>query len=191
MLSRCFFLCVAVFVIGLGQISSFFSLCYWTKRVVSLWRWYTMRLCHFSMYLTYLLSFSSWLSPFTEWKKEHRVYTSNPLCERHVKCINWDALEIQQLYPSPVWPYTPLYNTLSKIEVQRDVQNSKSGNMTSSRKYREPSKECMWHQRVHFYMVFNVYDSTVTRGKGGAHVALYWICFDSEVILSVKLKILK
>ena len=31
-----------------------------------------------------------------------------------------------------------------------------------------------------FYMVFNVYDSKVTRGKGEEHVALYWIAFDSE-----------
>ena len=28
----------------------------------------------------------------------------------------------------------------------------------------------MWRQRGHFYMVFNVYDSKVTRGKGEAHV---------------------
>ena len=40
-------------------------------------------------------------------------------------------------------------------------------------KYRWHSKECMWHQRGHFYMVFNVYDSKVTRGKGEAHVTLY------------------
>ena len=35
------------------------------------------------------------------------------------------------------------------------------------------------------------YDSKVTRGKGGAHVALYWIYVDSEVRLSVKSEILK
>ena len=42
-----------------------------------------------------------------------------------------------------------------------------------------------------FYMVFNVYDSKEIKGKGGAHVALYWISFDSEVKLSVKCEILK
>ena len=31
----------------------------------------------------------------------------------------------------------------------------------------------MWRQRGHFYMVFNVHDSKVTRGKGEAYVALY------------------
>ena len=40
-------------------------------------------------------------------------------------------------------------------------------------KYRRHSKECMWRQPGHFYMVFNVYDSKVKRGKGEAHVALY------------------
>ena len=45
--------------------------------------------------------------------------------------------------------------------------------MDLSLKYRRHSKECMWRQRGHFYMVFNVYDSKVTRGKGEAHVALY------------------
>ena len=39
--------------------------------------------------------------------------------------------------------------------------------------YRRHSKECMWRQRGHFYMVFKVYDSKVIRGKGEAHVALY------------------
>ena len=28
---------------------------------------------------------------------------------------------------------------------------------------------------MHVAMVFDVYDSKVTRGKGKAHVALYWI----------------
>ena len=32
--------------------------------------------------------------------------------------------------------------------------------------YRQHSKECMWRQLGHFHMVFNVYDSKVTRGKG-------------------------
>ena len=36
-----------------------------------------------------------------------------------------------------------------------------------------------------------VIDSKVTRDKGGAHVALYWIYFDSEMRLSVKCEILK
>ena len=49
----------------------------------------------------------------------------------------------------------------------------------------------MWRQRGHFYMVFNVYDRKVTRGKGGAHVALYEISFDSEVRRSVKCEFLK
>ena len=34
-------------------------------------------------------------------------------------------------------------------------------------------------------MVFNAYDSIVTRYIGGAHVALYCIFFDYEVKLSV------
>ena len=42
-----------------------------------------------------------------------------------------------------------------------------------------------------FYMVFNVYDSKVTRGKAGAHVTIYQISFDSEVRLSVNYEILK
>ena len=46
-------------------------------------------------------------------------------------------------------------------------------------KYRQHSKECIWRQWGHFYMVFNVYDS-----KGGARVALYWISFDSEETVS-------
>ena len=41
------------------------------------------------------------------------------------------------------------------------------------------------------FTVFNVYDSKVTRGKGGAHFALYGFSFDSEVRLSVKCEILK
>ena len=40
-------------------------------------------------------------------------------------------------------------------------------------KYRRHFNECMWRQRGHFYMISNVYDSKVTRGKGEAHVALY------------------
>ena len=31
--------------------------------------------------------------------------------------------------------------------------------------YRQNSKECMWRQRGHFHMVFNVYDRKVTRKK--------------------------
>ena len=45
--------------------------------------------------------------------------------------------------------------------------------VTANLKYRQHSKECMWRQRGHFYMVFHVYDSKVTWGKGEAHVALY------------------
>ena len=42
-----------------------------------------------------------------------------------------------------------------------------------------------------FLYGINVYDSKVTRGKRGAHVALYLISFDSEERLSVRCKILK
>ena len=31
----------------------------------------------------------------------------------------------------------------------------------------------MWRQRVHFHMVFNVYDRQLNKEKGGAHVAMY------------------
>ena len=41
--------------------------------------------------------------------------------------------------------------------------------------------------KIHFY----VYDSTATRGKGGAHVTLYQISFDSAMRLSVKYEILR
>ena len=73
----------------------------------------------------------------------------------------------------------------------RDVWSTIQSICTRKKKYRQHSKECMWHQRGHFFMGFNVYDSKVTSGKGGAHVALYRISFDSEVRLSVKCEILK
>ena len=38
-------------------------------------------------------------------------------------------------------------------------------------KYRWHSKECMWRQRGHLYMVFNVYNSKVTR-RGTCHPLL-------------------
>ena len=39
-------------------------------------------------------------------------------------------------------------------------------------KYRQHSKVCMWRKPGHFYMVLNMYDSKVTRGKREAHAAL-------------------
>ena len=49
------------------------------------------------------------------------------------------------------------------------------------KEYRRHSKECMWRQWGHFYMVFNVNDSEGTRGKGEAHVALQYIEYESPV----------
>ena len=42
------------------------------------------------------------------------------------------------------------------LQVQ-DVHISHS--LSKILQYRRHSKECMWHQQGHFYMVFNVYDS--------------------------------
>ena len=52
-----------------------------------------------------------------------------------------------------------------------------------------PSNACGASGDIFIYMVFHVYDSKVTRGKGGSHVALYWISFYSEERLSVNCEI--
>ena len=47
----------------------------------------------------------------------------------------------------------------------------------------------MWRQRGHFYMVFNVYDGKVTRGKGEAQVANEYeshVCYCRKVMCRVK-----
>ena len=45
------------------------------------------------------------------------------------------------------------------------VGSSVGSPLLPNMKYRRHSKECMWRQRGHFYMVFNVYDNEVTRVK--------------------------
>ena len=67
-------------------------------------------------------------------------------------------------------------NYKCKLVLQEQLTNQgpqgKAGKSPMN-KYRRHSKKCMWRQRGHFYMVFYVYDSEVTRGTGEAHVALY------------------
>ena len=65
--------------------------------------------------------------------------------------------------------FIPLETTLFLVLIVYRQKKFVSNIIT---KYRRHSKECMWRQQGHFYIVFNVYDSKVTRGKGEAHVAL-------------------
>ena len=57
----------------------------------------------------------------------------------------------------------------------------------SIRKYRQYSKKSIGAREY----ILMWYHSKVTRDKGGVHVALFWIYFDSEVRLLVKCEILK